>query len=106
MDDVRGVVLSQLRPEGAGPGQGAGDLPLALVPLPVIVGEERCCFGIGGRGADEHTVDVFGPCIDGDVDVGEACQLLPGARLGEQRGDLGPVLHGEGFVVAGYGEVS
>ena len=106
MDDVRGVALSQPGPEGAGPGQGAGDLPLALVPLPVIVGEERCCFGIGGRGADEHTVDVFGPCIDGDVDVGEACQLLPGARLGEQRGDLGLVLHGEAFAVAGYGEVS
>lgn len=103
MDDVCGIPPSQPGPEGAGAGQGAGDLPLALVPLPLIFGKERCCLGIGGRGTDQDAVDVFGPCVDGDVDAGEARQHLPGVWLGEHCSDVGPVLHGECLVVAGYG---
>ena len=91
--------------EGAGAGQGAGDLPLALVPLPLVLGVEGCCLGIGGRGAGEDAVDGSAPGVDGDVDAGETGQQLLGVRLGEERSDAGLVLHGEGFVVAGDGDV-
>ena len=105
MDDVCGVALSQPGPEGAGAGQGAGDLPLALVSLPLVLGAERCCLGIGGRGVGEDAVEGPAPRIDGDVDAGETGQQLLGVWLGEERSDVGLVLHGKGLVVAGYGDV-
>jgi len=101
VDDVGGVALAQPGPEGAGPGQGAGDPSLALVPLLLVLGEQRCGLGIGGRGADQDAVDVFAPGVDGDADAGEPGQQLLRVRLGEERNGLGPVLYRDGLVVAG-----
>src|SRR5215469_574562 len=47
VDDVGGAALCEPRPQRAGAGQGPGDLTLALLSLPGVSGQQRCCLGIG-----------------------------------------------------------
>ncbi len=105
VDDVRSVALAQLRPEGAGPGQGTGDLRLAELPVPRLLGEQGSRVRIGGRRAHEDPVNRLGSRHDAAGDAGETRQLVPGISVREKRTDVGPVIQRDGLVVTGYGDV-
>ena len=92
-------------PEGAGAGQGAGDLPLALVSLPLVLSVERCCLGIGGRGADEDAVDGSAPELMATLMRAKPASSFSGSGSAKSAATRGLVLHGEGFVVTGDGDV-
>ena len=78
---------------------------LALVSLVLVVGEQSGRRRIRARCAREDAIDVAAPRVDGDGDAGEPGEELLGVWLGEERGDLGPLLHRQCLVVAGDGHV-
>ena len=105
MDDVRSLAFAQLRPEGAGPGQGTGDLRLAELPVPRLLGEQGSRVRIGGRRAHEDPVNRLGSRHDAAGDAGETRQLVPGISVREKHTDVGPVIQRDGLVVTGYGDI-
>ena len=105
MDDVRGLALTQLRPQGPGAGQGTGDLRLALLPVSRLLGEQGSRGGIGGRRAHEDPVHRLGSRHDAAGDAREARQLAPGIWVREERADVVPVRQRDGLVVTGYRDV-
>jgi len=105
MDDVGSVALAQFRPQRAGASQGTRDLRLTLLPVSRLLGKQRGSVTIGAGRAHEDPVNGLGPRHDAAGDPGETRQPVLGVRVREKRADMGPVLHRDGLVVTGDGDV-